>query len=100
MARQHNTNRNGGSWTEQEKRAVWQKGSIIEGYDSSLWRRDTCGHAMKYTEHGNRNSDYGWEIDHIKAVANGGDDNINNLQPLYWGNNSSKGDRLNWRCGQ
>ncbi|MBN8665627.1 MAG: HNH endonuclease [Chitinophagales bacterium] len=100
MARQHNTNRNGGSWSEQEKRAVWQKGSVIEGYDSSLWRRDICGHAMKYTEHGNRDSDYGWEIDHIKAVANGGDDNISNLQPLYWGNNSSKGDKLNWRCGQ
>jgi hypothetical protein len=100
MARQHNTNRNGGSWSEQEKRAVWQKGSVIEGYDSSLWRRDICGHAMKYTEHGNRASDYGWEIDHIKAVANGGDDSISNLQPLYWGNNSSKGDKLNWRCGQ
>lgn len=100
MARQHNTNRNGISWTEQEKKTVWQKGSIIDGFDSTVWRRDACGYAMKYTDHGNRNSDYGWEIDHIKAVANGGNDNINNLQPLFWRNNASKGDKTNWRCGQ
>ncbi len=55
---------------------------------------------MQYSEHGNRNSNYGWEIDHINPVANGGGDEINNLQPLYWDNNAKKGDNLNWRCGQ
>lgn len=100
MYRLHNTNRNGGIWSEQEKKAIWEKGSIIGGYDSSLWRKDICGKVMKFTEHGNRNSEYGWEIDHIKAVANGGDDNINNLQPLHWTNNSTKGDKPNWRCNQ
>lgn len=100
MARKHNTDRNGNSWTEQTKKAVWGKGSEIENYPADTWRRDKCGHAIKYSEHGNRGSEYGWEIDHINPVANGGSDNLENLQPLYWGNNANKGDTLNWKCGQ
>lgn len=98
MTRKHNTDRNGGAWSEQTKKAVWQKGYPIEGYDQNLWRRDKCGRAMKYSEHGNRQNDYGWEIDHIDPVSNGGDDNINNLQPLHWSNNADKADKLSWTC--
>ena len=36
------------------------------------------------------------EIDHINPVANGGDDNYNNLQPLNWKNNAAKSDKLNF----
>lgn len=100
MARRHNTNRNGGSWTEQEKLAVWQKGRPIPNYPESQWRWDICGQVMQWSQHGNRNSDTGWEIDHINPVANGGSDFIANLQPLNWKNNSAKGDKLDWRCGQ
>ena len=100
MARKPNTDRVGNAWTEQQKKAVWTKGATIDGYDSNIYRRDKCGHAMQYSEHGNRNSNYGWEIDHINPVANGGGDEINNLQPLFWDNNAKKGDNLNWRCGQ
>ena len=100
MARQHNTNRNGGAWTEQEKLAVWQKGRSITNYSDSEWRWDICGQVMQWSQHGNRNSDTGWEIDHINPVANGGSDSISNLQPLNWKNNSAKGDKLNWRCGE
>ncbi len=53
---------------------------------------------MKWSEHGNRDSKYGWEIDHINPVANGGGDELNNLQPLNWVNNANKGDKLNWTC--
>ena len=80
------------------KRAVWQKARPIDGYDSKLWRRDVCGHAMKYTEHGNTNSEYGWEIDHIVPTAKGGRDTLDNLQPLYWENNRRKGDTSPWYC--
>ena len=41
---------------------------------------------------------FGWEIDHIKPVSKGGTDNLSNLQPLYWENNRSKGDKLDWKC--
>lgn len=98
MNRNHNTNKKGGVWTDAEKISVWNKGTPIEGFDNAIWRRDKCGRAMKFAEHGNRNSEYGWEIDHIIPVARGGDDNIDNLQPLYWENNAKKSDLLNWMC--
>lgn len=100
IKRNPNTDRNGNPWTSQQKLAIWQKGRIIPNYPDSEWRLDTCGQVMQWSQHGNRNSTTGWEIDHINPVNNGGGDDLNNLQPLNWANNSRKGDTLNWRCGQ
>lgn len=83
---------------EQLKRAVWNKGTPIPGYDPSVWRRDVCNHAMRYADHGSTVSDYGWEIDHIYPAAKGGGDEFSNLQPLYWANNRHKGDNYPWSC--
>lgn len=98
MARQHNTDRNGWQWSEQTKKTVWQKGGEIPNFSPDIWRWDKCGLVMKWSEHGNRDSEYGWEIDHIKPVSNNGEDDINNLQPLNWKNNADKSDKLNWAC--
>jgi len=69
---------------EDSKRdAVWAKGRIIPNFDSKIWRWDICGKVIKYEEHGNTNSPYGWEIDHINPIAKGGPDTIENSQPLY-----------------
>lgn len=78
--------------------AVWAKGRAIPNYDPSVWRHDICGAVMKFSEHGNRNSEYGWEIDHILPQARGGTDDMANLQPLNWANNSAKGDTYPWNC--
>jgi hypothetical protein len=98
MARTYNTDRNGGSWSEETKKAVWNKGRIIPDYSSLIWRWDKCGKVMKFSEYGNRNSENGWEIDHINPVSNDGSDDISNLQPLNWKNNADKADKLNWTC--
>ena len=83
---------------EQIKKIVWAKGTAIPDYNADLWRRDICGHAMKFTDHGDTNSEYGWEIDHIKPTSLGGTDDLSNLQPLYWENNRKKGDQYPWHC--
>ncbi len=84
---------------ESTKRAVWAKGRIIPGYDASVWRHDTCGMVMFYADHGDTNSEHGWEIDHIIPRALNGPTVLSNLQPLNWRNNRSKSDRYPWACG-
>src|SRR5262245_27943651 len=71
---------------------VWQKGRIVSGNDPAQWRQDECGAWMGRGYYGSRNSQYGWEIDHIHPVSQGGTDHISNLRPLQWENNASKQD--------
>ncbi|MDQ0191263.1 HNH endonuclease [Alicyclobacillus cycloheptanicus] len=71
---------------------VWEKGTIVRGYDATKYRKDQCGAWMRRTEYGDRNSVYGWEIDHITSVAHGGSDAVSNLRPLNWQNNVAKSD--------
>ena len=73
-------------------RAVWAKGSIVPQYDANLYRVDVCGTWMSWQAYGNRDSQYGWEIDHATPVARGGSDAIGNLRPLHWKNNARKSD--------
>ena len=75
------------SYTEQELSKIWQKGKLIRNYDPRIWRRDDYGSCMKKSQHGDRKSKYGWEVDHIKSVADGGTDDLLNLRPLQWKNN-------------
>jgi hypothetical protein len=83
---------------ERTKLLVWEKGSRIEKFDPAVWRRDACGHAIRFSDHGDTGSEYGWEIDHIRPVERGGQTVLNNLQPLYWVTNRSKGDQYPWSC--
>lgn len=92
LFRSQNSTTTGVSFAEQIKTAVWTKGIIVPGNDSAYFRQDIYGSWMSWAEYGNRQSNMGWEIDHIQAVANNGSDDLYNLQPLQWNNNVQKGD--------
>jgi 5-methylcytosine-specific restriction endonuclease McrA len=83
----------GGGYTEAEKRAIWSKGHPIVNYDPAVWRRDRFGYAMRFSDHGDRSSQYGWEVDHVVPSALGGHDGFQNLQPTHWKMNTAKGHR-------
>lgn len=73
---------------------VWQMATITQGFDPSYVRQDVCGALIEYENYGNRDSVFGWEIDHIIPSSKGGPNTYQNVQPLQWENNASKGDGL------
>ncbi|MCX6766726.1 MAG: HNH endonuclease signature motif containing protein [Candidatus Moranbacteria bacterium] len=96
MARNNSTRRDGSTFDESTIESVWRKGEIEPNY--SNFRKDKCGASMQRDKYG-KTEGWGWEIDHIKPVALGGTDDMNNLQPLQWENNRYKGDNYpNWNC--
>ena len=69
---------------------VWNKGQTVYNNDPNEWRKDECGAWIYRSHHGNRNSQYGWEVDHITPSSERGSDALSNLRPLQWENNLSK----------
>lgn len=80
------------SFSQQELVLVWQKATSVPGSNPGAYRRDTCGSWIAWKDYGNRNSQHGWEVDHIVSVASGGSDFLSNLRPLHWKNNARKSD--------
>jgi len=96
--RQRGTDTQGSGFSQNTVILVWQKGQSIDGHDPGTWRRDMCGYAIRLSDYGNTNSQYGWEVDHIMPLAKGGTDELSNLQPLQWDHNRRKGDTYPWHC--
>ena len=72
---------------------VWAKVYKDQEY-VQLEAHDISGKLMLWDEYGNRNSEYGWEVDHILPREKGGKTVIENLQPLNWRTNEDKSDAL------
>jgi len=77
-------------FSEEIIQRVWEKAIPVEGNPPTKWRKDQCGAWIQRSRYGDRNSQYGWEIDHIKPESEGGGDDLSNLQPLQWENNADK----------
>lgn len=71
---------------------VWERATKVTGYDAVSVRKDACGAWIVRGKYGNRDSRYGWEIDHVLPKALGGGDDAVNLRAMQWENNLSKGD--------
>ena len=60
-----------------KQRAVWERAAEIPGLDRAIWRYDAVGKVIRYSDHGDRSSSYGWEVDHYPVpTALGGTDDI------------------------
>ncbi|MGI9345873.1 MAG: HNH endonuclease domain-containing protein [Gammaproteobacteria bacterium] len=78
------------------KKAVWEKAKEIEGKNSQKVRQDPYGNEIHYKQYG-KNTQHGWEVDHIEPKALGGSDNTRNLQAMQTKKNRDLGDSLKKR---
>lgn len=84
---------------ERFKDVAWQSACIVPEYDADRIRQDACGALIAYIDFNNRESMFGWEIDHIYPIIKLKQlgvseklwNNPLNLRALHWKNNCSKG---------
>ena len=60
---------------------------------------DFAGRKIRKNAHGQNNSQYGWDIDHIQPLAKNGTDTDNNKQIVHIDTNDDKGDRTTFSIG-
>lgn len=86
-------------YSDELKDLVWNNATTKDGYNPDQYRLDPCGAWMQKDKYNDRNSDFGWEIDHIYPQAllkeKGAEideiDAVENLRAMNWHNNVSKG---------
>ena len=71
---------------------IWEKGCVDPNFDPDEFRFDAYELLMKYSEYGNTDCIFGWEVDHIVPVSKGGRTELSNLRPLNWKSNREKAD--------
>lgn len=86
-------------YSKELKDEIWEKGIPVDGYDPKIVRKDACGAWIIRDLYGDKETLFGWEIDHIfpesKLIELGKSDKASdmiNLRPLNVTNNTSKSD--------
>lgn len=59
------------SYSEEVKRAVWQRAKVISGKDPLRFRKDVDGNEIRWEQYKNKSSAFGWEIHKIGDVSGG-----------------------------
>ena len=72
---------------------LWEKCPEVRGKDSDLYRKGANGDVIYKNSYG-KNSQMGFQVDHIKPKSRGGSDCIVNLQLVNSHYNMSKGASL------
>ncbi len=90
----------GESRDEARKRIAWDKASVIPFCNPNQMRRDAYGWIIHWSEYGNRDSPFGWEVDHTLATALGGPDTPGNWRALNCRMNASLGGSLGGLLGR
>ncbi len=70
--------------------AVWNKASKVQGKSPTLYRRDSYGQVLYKPSYG-KDTNMGWNVDHIKPKSKGGSYGLRNLQALQTSKNKSLG---------
>lgn len=72
---------------ERRKLAAWRNAKSAFGYLPEIAKLDEFNALIAWSEYGNRDSEWGWELDHIIPLSLGGLDVESNLRALHWRNN-------------
>lgn len=80
-------------YTNTVKLWAWENATVIPGMDPNRYRKDSCGAIIAWDKYGERESLFGWEIDHIYPLSMGGTTRKENMRAMQHQNNASKGNR-------
>jgi len=82
--------------TEKEKEDAWENAHIVRGKNPNVYRKDDYGNMMYKPSYG-KQSEMGWEVDHIHPKSKGGSDSPRNLQAIQWEENRTKSDKYPYK---
>ena len=83
-------------YSKEQIEEAWLKATpfLVNGEPSKEWRKDPCGAWIYYDHYGNKDSAFGWTIDHTIPKSlykdNGYDSTPLNRRAMHWKNNESK----------
>lgn len=81
------------TFTDQQKKNVFQKLLDFNPGANDQKKVDHKGRVIHWTQYGNRNSTYGWNIDHINRNIN--DNSLNNLRAVHYETHEELNKRFN-----
>ena len=80
------------------RRALWQSAAIVNDYryNPSLWRQDALGRLIYWFAYGDRSHPNGWDVGYIVSKADGGCDELSNLQVEHFDTSVQKEQMRAW----